>query len=383
MEATVSPTLQDVNSLHTVSSTAVEFTTQIPDEVPHTSSHSSSAVGISPLNSEITSISPEVTPIPTAMPLTGPSKTLMQQVESRHSTRIFLDICCGSHRPLSQALLSLGADVLSIDKLVNLQHNLLDGDFMETLLRICASGIVGYTAASPSCNEYSRLKLKPGGPQALRSPQYLDGLPGLAPESLFKVQDSHTMLSNCVQALMVTYSSGGDGHLEQPTTAMSWSEPCVQQWLLTAACHCVNLPACLYGADWQKSWMMASSSEALTSLGGTCDHGSQAHQSITGTRDASGAFISRTTAEYPQLLAARFAEVIFPLLSHSHQDLSVEDSVRCIPMKHLQEAPFARLHGRLEFTFLWGGRHLPKHSSRGVSITSRHWRLSHFAKSVS
>ena len=221
MAVTVSPILQDDNLLHTVSSAADESTLRIPDEVPHISSHLSSAVEISPSNSEVTSISAAVTAIAAAMPATGPSKTLMQQVASRHSTRIFLDICCGSHRPLSQAVLSTGADVLSIDKLFNLQHNLLDGDFMETLLRICASGVVGYTAASPSCNEYSRLKLKPGGPQALRSPQHLDGLLGMTPEALLKVQDSHTMLSNCVQALMVTYSSGGDGHLEQPTTAMS------------------------------------------------------------------------------------------------------------------------------------------------------------------
>ena len=216
---------------------------------------------------------------------------------------------------------------------------------METLLRICASGVVGYTATSPSCNEYSRLKLKPGGPQALRSPQHLDGLPGLAPEDLLKVQDSHAMLSHCIQALTVTYASGGDGHLEQPTTAMSWSEPCVQQWLLTASCHCINLPACLYGVDWQKSWMMASSLEALTSLGGVCEHGSQAHQSITGTRDASGAFVSRKTAEYPPLLAESFATVISPLLSHSNRDLSVPESLRILPIKNLQDAPFSRQDG--------------------------------------
>ncbi len=343
--ATVSPTLQDDNLLHTVSSAADESTLRIPDEVPHISSHLSSAVEISPSNPEITSISPAFTAVPAAMPATGPSKSLMQHVAARHSTRIFLDICCGSHRPLSQAVLSMGADVLSIDKLFNLQHNLLDGDFMETLLRICASGVVGYTAASPSCNEYSRLKLKPGGPQALRSPQHLDGLPGITPEVLLKVQDSHTMLSNCVQALMVTYSSGGDGHLEQPTTAMSWSEQCVQQWLLTASCHCINLPACLYGADWQKSWMMASSLEALTSLSGVCEHGSKAHQSITGIRDSSGGFVGRTTAEYPPLLAESFAKVIFPFLSHSNRDLNVTDSLRILPIKQLQDAPFARQDG--------------------------------------
>lgn len=210
---------------------------------------------------------------------------------------------------------------------------------METLLRICASGVVGYTATSPSCSEYSRLKLKPGGPPALRSPEHLEGLPGLAPSDLLKVQDSHTILVNCIEALMITYSSGGDGHLEQPTTAMSWSEPCVQQWLMTAACHCINLPACNYGADWQKSWMMASSLEALTSLAGMCNHGPCAHQSVAGVRNASGVFVSRATAEYPSMLASRFAEVVFPLLSHSNQDFSITDCLKILPIKRLLDAP--------------------------------------------
>ena len=172
MGATVSPPLPDFFSLQPVSSTAVVSLTPTPDDVLHTSFDSSSAVAISQSNPESPRVSHIDPPIPTAMPSTGQSRTLMQQVESRRSHRIFLDICCGSHRPLSQALLSLGVDVLSIDKLFNLEHNLLDGDFMETLLRICASGVVGYTATSPSCNEYSRLKRKPGGPQALRSPQH-------------------------------------------------------------------------------------------------------------------------------------------------------------------------------------------------------------------
>ena len=145
--------------------------------------------------------------------------------------------------------------------------------FVESLLRICHSGIVGYAAASPSCSEYSRLKLRPNRPQALRTPENLTSLPNLTPSDLQKVQDSHTMLSNCIQILMITCSAGGFGHLEQPTTAMSWSEPCVQQWILSASCSCVNFPACQFGADWQKSWMMASSFSDLQSLAGICQHG--------------------------------------------------------------------------------------------------------------
>ena len=153
------------------------------------------------------------------------------------------------------------------------------------------------------------------------------------------------MLSNCIQALLITRSSRGDGHLEQPTTAMSWSEPCVQQWILTASGCCINLPACAYGADLRKAWMRASSLNSLTDLGGLCEHGPQAHQQISGIRDSSGAFISRSTAEYPLQLAASFAEVVSHVLSHSHQGLSVEETHRPSPIKGLRDAPFSRQDG--------------------------------------
>ena len=329
--------------MHSVSSTEID----VKNTINQSDFHPPPILGqsaVDPIsNSTVTPVPPVIDQIPSSMPLTEQSQTLMHHVEARASDRIFLDLCCESHRPLSQAMLSLGADVLSIDKLVNLRHNFLDCDFMESLLRVCASGGVGYTAASPSCKEYSRLKLKPGGPKALRSPTHLEGLPDLTPEELPKIQDSHTMLFSCTQALVT--SSGSDGHLEQPTTAMSWSEPCVQQWLLTASCHCINLPACLYYADWRKAWMMASSLEALASLSGVCEHGPQAHQPLNGIRDSSGAFISRNTAEYPPSLAAAFAKVVIPLLSNSHRDLKLEDTMQLIPIKQLQAAPFSRQDG--------------------------------------
>ena len=48
-----------------------------------------------------------------------------------------------------------------------------------------------WRACSPSCAEYSKLKLKPGGPPALRSPEHSAGLPGLSAEQMSRVQDSY------------------------------------------------------------------------------------------------------------------------------------------------------------------------------------------------
>ena len=38
------------------------------------------------------------------------------------------------------------------------------------------------------CKEYSRLKMRPGGPPALRTPTHMDGLPGLSPAQLQKLE---------------------------------------------------------------------------------------------------------------------------------------------------------------------------------------------------
>ena len=130
----------------------------------------------------------------------------------------------------------------------------------------CASGIVAYAGASPSCCEYSRLKLKPGGPQALRTPEFLQGRPDLTSAQLLRVQDSNIMLERCIICIRLVSSSGGHGHLEQPSSAMSWQEPVVPQYLQQEACSCVSIAACGYGRDWNKTWMLASTFSDIEKL---------------------------------------------------------------------------------------------------------------------
>ena len=68
--------------------------------------------------------------------------------------------------------------------------DLLRDDSYEQLLRVCSSGQVRYGSASPACAHYSRLKLWPGpGPKALRTPEALQGVPGLSSQELLQVQE--------------------------------------------------------------------------------------------------------------------------------------------------------------------------------------------------
>ena len=138
-------------------------------------------------------------------------------------TKIFVDICSGDSRPLSAAIEALGLPALSIDILLDSRMDLLDDQFLEQLLRLCGSGIVGYTGASPSCTEYSLLKLRPGGPKALRTPNQLQGVPNLTQEEQLRLQESATMLDRCWGAWTfgTTFRSNELEGILNPTMATS------------------------------------------------------------------------------------------------------------------------------------------------------------------
>ena len=231
----------------------------------------------------------------------------------------------------SAAVLAFGGSVLSIDLLLDSSMNLLCNSFYEQLLHLCGSGIVGYAGASPSCADYSRLKLRGDPPFAVRTPTFLDGLPNQSMEDYQRVQESHELPARCCMCISVVHSSQGHGHLEQPSNAMSWEEECTQSWLQQSSAVHVLLPACLYNQNWAKTWLMASSFQPLASLGGTCPHGRDAHPAQYGR--CSGGFASRKTAKYPQDLADAFANNIMPLLSGSGADLTMASAQALVPVK--------------------------------------------------
>ena len=277
-------------------------------------------------------------PVPAAVSL--PDFTLDQ-------SKIFLDICAGSTRPLSSAILARSGAVLSFDILLNSEMDILQDSSYEQLLRICASGQVQYGAASPSCAHYSRLKLAPGpGPRALRTPDALDGIPGLSGHELLQVQESFMMLFRCVTCLTLVYQAGGHVHLEQPPSAMSWLEPCVQQFLILIAAYCTVISACEYGKDWYKQWMFAASWQPISSLGKLCSHAAGSHASIRGVRTDSGEYLSRQTACYPQALAEAFASLVAPLVYHDPPwDIHWTDRHSLLPKKDIFSPPFGQEDG--------------------------------------
>ena len=258
---------------------------------------------------------------------------------------LFLDICAGSNRPLSSAIMQAGGTVCTFDILVHKEDNLLNDGSYEALLRLSCSRQVRYGCGSPSCCEYSRLKLKPGGPKALRTLEYMDGVPGLTCEERTRVQESAIMLTRTIICLRLIYLAGGHCHLEQPTNAMSWMEPETQDFVAQVGIFCIVMAACAYDQSWDKSWMLSSSLEDLTQMGVICKHPRGTHESVIGTKAPDGSFNSRKTSEYPKKLCQEFAKIVSPLIQPGSQELTVEESLSLVPLKDLWETPWSSEDG--------------------------------------
>ena len=148
--------------------------------------------------------------------------------------RFFLDLFAGIHSPLTQAAAALNLDRFTpFDIELDSRCDILDDDGFHAILRLCWSGLIGLACFAPPCKEFSRLKLRPGGPKALRTPQHMDGVPGLttgeqqrAPRSI----PGHSLF-------LAICHKGGIGVYEQPPSAMSWLLPAMQHMLKEVRAH--------------------------------------------------------------------------------------------------------------------------------------------------
>ena len=140
--------------------------------------------------------------------------------------KFFLDIFAGKNAPLSQAAASASkARFQPFDIMIDPKHDILNDSIYESLLQLCWSGCIGLATSAPPCKEYSRLKMQPGGPPPLRTPEYMDGLPHLNTAQQEKVRQSKEIHRRGRQLLHAVMSKGGTGILEQPPSSLAWLEP--------------------------------------------------------------------------------------------------------------------------------------------------------------
>ena len=184
-----------------------------------------------------------------------------------------------------QPRLSKGVDCFGpFDFALRETHDILDDRVLHLLLRLAHSGLVGMAWSAPPCKEFSRLKLRQPGPKALRTPEYMDGVPGLSKEEQARVDASTAIHSRSREVLRGVVSATGQAGMEQPPSAMSWLQPDNIAMLREWSAHCSYVAACKHGLDVYKSWAMCATFESIAQLASTCQHPPGSHRCIAGAK---------------------------------------------------------------------------------------------------
>ncbi|CAE7250633.1 unnamed protein product, partial [Symbiodinium pilosum] len=172
------------------------------------------------------------------------SRTPMPARKPAQQPRLFLDLFSGQHAPLTHAMERLGCDCFHpFDIAFAPGLDILDDSRYRLLLRVACSGIVGAGWSAPPRKAYSRLKLRKPGPKALRTPEFMQGVPGLSEDELLRVSQSAEVHARSRRVTSCIREAG----LEQPPSSMAWLEEDNVTLLRELCAHCSHVAACEHG----------------------------------------------------------------------------------------------------------------------------------------
>ena len=145
-----------------------------------------------------------------------------------------------------------------------------------------------------------------------------------------EAQESFNILATTIELLELFWIHGSHIALEQPETAMSWSEPIVISWIQRLGLYLTRVAQCAWVEpqdQLRKSWMIASSFP-LPDLETQCTHH---HPSFKGKRDQSGNFISQQTSCYPPRMTTQIAKSSSHLVTQKSEVSSWEKALDTLP----------------------------------------------------
>ena len=247
------------------------------------------------------------------------------------SGRFFLDLFAGRNSPLSDA-----CELLKVDRIspldIELNWDILNDHSFERVLHSAWNGFIGGAWGAPPCREYSRLKLRPNGPRALRTPQQPEGRDDLTAGQQHRLQEDEEIHNRGRQILKAAHCRGAIVGWETPPTAMTLllteNTEMLRDWNAT----CANVAACQWGMNFAKSWLLCSNDATISSLASwcTCSH---RHPSFAGIRNGDGSFVSSNTAQYPAPLALAIVQIMSKKCTSNNQEVAWDQPLRHPPSR--------------------------------------------------
>eukprot|EP00435_Cladocopium_sp_Y103_P069793 s1010_g34.t1 len=223
-------------------------------------------------------------------------------------------------------------------------HDILDDETFASLLCLCESGLVGAALAAPYSCKHSRATLRRPGPMPVRTPEFLDGVPGNSVDQQLAVQEPAIVHDRARLLLSAVSRNNGLLILENPATSMTWLDDLMWTWVHSMAPYAAHAAACRFGADWAKTWCFVSNKADILALGLSCNHEPNSHESVVGVRLPDGTSKSRLTAEYAAELALALANIIKSFTTNSGRIVELAKWRTLLP----QRLSWPALSGRIE-----------------------------------
>ena len=163
-----------------------------------------------------------------------------------------LELFCGSAR-WSRSVGRQGFYVIAIDMRYGADHDLSRRDLQQKIRGwVQAHWVIAVLAGFP-CTSFSRARNMPGGPPALRTTEYIAGLPGLRACDQAKVDMGNSLLRWVVAITRACLVSKTVCILENPWTSWAWKMPSLVSLLRDKRMSFTRSDFCCWGTPWRKS----------------------------------------------------------------------------------------------------------------------------------
>jgi len=225
--------------------------------------------------------------------------------------RFALELFCGTAR-WSRAMGRRGYYCIAIDLRFGGEHNLCGRELQRRINGwIQAHWVIAVLAGFP-CTSFSRARNMPGGPPALRTSDFLYGLPDLRPADQAKVDMGNSLLKWVISVARACIVNQVVCILENPWTSWAWKLPSMQRLLNDKRMSLTRSDFCCWGTPWRKSTGFATCGMPTNGFCRTCrgrkvcDITGRPHTVLKGT-DSNGTFWTLIAEPYPEKLCRALA----------------------------------------------------------------------------
>ena len=148
--------------------------------------------------------------------------------------------------------------------------DILDPSLLSKLMSWLRSGVIRLVHFGTPCTTFSRARRDDGGPPPIRSPEYLNGIPGIPADDQARVDMGTEFLDITVRLAALASEFDAAWTIENPLSSMMWLMPQTIELQACLAAARVELHMCAYGALSMKPTMILCSGKHFLHLDKRC-----------------------------------------------------------------------------------------------------------------